>query len=147
MDEDLTQDNIVNNDDADDVLPDDFSEETLPTTTFKISGGRVIGVVDDYDAMVQAIDKIMQTERFVFPIYSEDYGNDLEDLVGADFDYIKVEAERLIDEALSADDRVTGVYVDDIYKVSDDSVQITGSVETIFGNVDFEKGVSANDDE
>ena len=146
MDEELT-DNIANNDDADDVLTDDFQEETLPTMTFKVADGRVIGVVDDYDAMVQAIDKIMRTERFVFPIYTEDYGNDLEDLVGADFAYIKVEAERMIDEALQADDRVTGVYVDDIYKLSDDSVQITGSVETIFGNVDFTKGVSANDDE
>lgn len=146
MDEELT-DNIANNDDADDVLTDDFQEETLPTMTFKVADGRVIGVVDDYDAMVQAIDKIMRTERFVFPIYTEDYGNDLEDLVGADFEYIKVEAERMIDEALQADDRVTGVYVDDIYKLSDDSVQITGSVETIFGNVDFTKGVSANDDE
>ncbi|QHJ83324.1 MAG: hypothetical protein [Bacteriophage sp.] len=146
MDEELT-DNIANNDDADDVLADDFQEETLPTMTFKVAEGRVIGVVDDYDAMVQAIDKIMRTERFVFPIYTEDYGNDLEDLVGADFEYIKVEAERMIDEALQADDRVTGVYVDDIYKLSDDSVQITGSVETIFGNVDFTKGVSANDDE
>lgn len=146
MDEELT-DNIANNDDADDVLTDDFQEETLPTMTFKVANGRVIGVVDDYDAMVQAIDKIMRTERFVFPIYTEDYGNDLEDLVGADFEYIKVEAERMIDEALQADDRVTGVYVDNIYKLSDDSVQITGSVETIFGNVDFTKGVSANDDE
>lgn len=146
MDEELT-DNIANNDDADDVLTDDFQEETLPTMTFKVADGRVIGVVDDYDAMVQAIDKIMRTERFVFPIYTEDYGNDLEDLVGADFEYIKVEAERMIDEALQADDRVTGVYVDNIYKLSDDSVQITGSVETIFGNVDFTKGVSANDDE
>lgn len=146
MDEELT-DNIANNDDADDVLADDFQEETLPTMTFKVADGRVIGVVDDYDAMVQAIDKIMRTERFVFPIYTEDYGNDLEDLVGADFEYIKVEAERMIDEALQADDRVTGVYVDNIYKLSNDSVQITGSVETIFGNVDFTKGVSANDDE
>lgn len=146
MDEELT-DNIANNDDADDVLTDDFQEETLPTMTFKVADGRVIGVVDDYDAMVQAIDKIMRTERFVFPIYTEDYGNDLEDLVGADFEYIKVEAERMIDEALQADDRVTAVYVDNIYKLSDDSVQITGSVETIFGNVDFTKGVSANDDE
>mgnify|MGYP000938709202 CR=1 FL=1 len=146
MDEELT-DNIANNDDADDVLTDDFQEETLPTMTFKVADGRVIGVVDDYDAMVQAIDKIMRTERFVFPIYTEDYGNDLEDLVGADFEYIKVEAERMIDEALQADDSVSGVYVDDIYKLSNDSVQITGSVETIFGNVDFTKGVSANDDE
>lgn len=146
MDEELT-DNIANNDDADDVLTDDFQEETLPTMTFKVADGRVIGVVDDYDAMVQAIDKIMRTERFVFPIYTEDYGNDLEDLVGADFEYIKVESERMIDEALQADDRVTGVYVDEITQVANDSVQITGSVETIFGNVDFTKGVSANDDE
>lgn len=129
----------------DDINQDDYQEVTLPTKTFKVAGGRIDGFTDDYEAMIQSVDKIMQTERFVFPIYSENYGNDLIDLVGRDFGYIKVEAERMIDEALKADDRVTGVYVDDVRKIGDDSVLITGTVETVFGNVDFEKAVSSDE--
>lgn len=131
--------------DEEDLQADDFQEETLPTKTFKVTNGRIIGVIDDYDAMVQAVDKIMRTERFVFPIYSENYGNDLADLIGKNFEYIKVEAERMIDEALSADDRITGVYIDDIYTIDADSVHIVGTVETVFGSIDFEKGASVNE--
>lgn len=122
----------------------EFDEVTLPTRTFNIQGDRISGFIDEHDAMVQAIDKIMKTERFVFPIYSSDYGNDLPDLIGKNFDYIKVEAERMIDEALKADDRITGIYVDDVRKVGDDAVLIAGTVETVFGNVDFEKGETIN---
>lgn len=124
---------------------EEFTEETLTSRTYLIDGDRVNGIIDDYDAIKQAVDKILNTERFVFPIYSENYGSDLNDLIGQDFDYIKVEAERMLDEALRADDRVTGVYVDDVTKVNDDSVLIVGTVETMFGNIDFSKEVAEDE--
>lgn len=124
---------------------EEFTEETLTSRTYSIDGDRVNGIIDDYDAIKQAVDKILNTERFVFPIYSENYGSDLNDLIGQDFDYIKVEAERMLDEALRADDRVTGVYVDDVTKVNDDSVLIVGTVETMFGNIDFSKEVAEDE--
>lgn len=131
---------------GEDISANAFNEITLPTKTFSIENGRINGFIDEYEAMVQAIDKIMKTERFVYPIYSENYGNDLPDLIGKNFDYIKVESERMIDDALQADDRVTGVYVDDVRKLDRESVLITGTVETVFGNVDFEKGATLADD-
>jgi hypothetical protein len=118
-----------------------YDELTLPSRTFRVANGRVVGIIDEYDAMVQAIDKILQTERFVYPIYSENYGNDLEDLVGKDFEYIKVESERMLDEALKADERITDVFVDDVKKIDSNSMLITVSVQTIFGNVDISQEV------
>lgn len=140
------EENILNDDDAMDILPDDYTEETLTSRTYNINDGRVIGMVDDYEAIVKAVDKILNTERYVYPIYSENYGSDLPDLVGEDFDYIKIEAERMLDEALRADDRITSVYVDSVSKVGEDSLLIAGTVESVFGNVDFEKEVTAEDE-
>lgn len=125
---------------------EEYTEETLTSRTYNIDGQRVNGIIDDYDAIKQAVDKILNTERFIFPIYSENYGSDLNDLIGQDFDYIKVEAERMLDEALRADDRITGVYVDDVTKVDNDSVLIIGTVETMFGNIDFSKEVAEDDE-
>lgn len=81
------EENILNDDDAMDILPDDYTEETLTSRTYNINDGRIIGMVDDYEAIVKAVDKILNTERYVYPIYSENYGSDLPDLVGEDFDY------------------------------------------------------------
>lgn len=126
-------------------MDNEFIEETLPSKTYEIGGGRVKGIIDDYDALKQAVNKILNTERFVFPIYSENYGTDLPDLIGEDFEYIRVEAERMLDEALRSDDRITGVYVDKITKVANDSVLLVGSVETMFGNIDFSKEVGEDE--
>ncbi|TPR21455.1 DUF2634 domain-containing protein [Apilactobacillus timberlakei] len=140
MDENEENKNV----DANDELGDDYSEETLTSRTYSVKNGRVINMIDDYEAMVQAVDKIMQTERFVYSIYDENYGHDLNDLIAKDFDYIQVEAERMIEEALKADDRVTDVTVDDIEKTGSDKLLITATVDTIFGKVDIEKGVDTN---
>ncbi|TPR48172.1 DUF2634 domain-containing protein [Apilactobacillus micheneri] len=140
MDENEENQNV----DVGDELGDDYSEETLPSKTYKVKNGRILATIDDYEAMVQAIDKIMQTERFVYPIYDENYGHDLNDLISKDFEYIQVEAERMIEEALKADDRVEDVTVDSVEKTSQDSILISATVDTIFGQINIEKGVDSN---
>ncbi|TPR41296.1 DUF2634 domain-containing protein [Apilactobacillus micheneri] len=128
-----------------DALGSDYEEVTLTSRTYQVKNGRVINMIDDYEAMVQAVDKIMQTERFVYPIYDENYGHDLTDLIAKDFDYIQVEAERMFEEALKADDRVTDVTVDDIVPSGKDSLLITAIVDTIFNkSINVEKGVDTN---
>ena len=51
-------------------------ENQNPTLTFQIANGRIRNKFDGLGAMVQAVDKILKTERFVFPIYTDQYGND-----------------------------------------------------------------------
>ena len=95
---------------------------------------------DDYTAMKQAVDKILKTDRFVYPIYTEDYGNDLETLIGSSVSYAKTEVHRMTTEALSADDRVTQVEIKEIKQTAPDVLSVSGVCYTIYGpiNIDTE---------
>lgn len=135
----------VETEDVVDEIEDEVEEETLPSSTYLVRNGRIVSTVDGQAAMVQAIDKILKTERFVFPIYDDQYGNDLEELIGKDFDYAEVEIDRMLTEALEADDRVTDVSIDEIEQIDSTTLKATGSCETIFGTVPVESEVSLNE--
>lgn len=128
--------------DVEDETDDDLEEETLPSRTYLVKNGRIQSMTDGRKAMIQAIDKILRTERFVFPIYTEDYGNDFNELLGKEFDYAEVEVERMLEEAMYADDRVTDVRVDDVQKMNSTTLMVSGTVETIFGTVPIESEVT-----
>nr|WP_097546568.1 DUF2634 domain-containing protein [Levilactobacillus brevis] len=128
--------------DVEDETDDDLEEETLPSRTYLVKNGRIQSMIDGREAMVQAIDKILRTERFVFPIYTEDYGNDFNELLGKELDYAEVEVERMLEEAMYADDRVTDVRVDDVQKMNSTTLMVSGTVETIFGTVPIESEVT-----
>lgn len=123
----------------------DDEEETLPSRTYLVKNGRIQSMTDGRKAMIQAIDKILRTERFVFPIYTEDYGNDFNELLGKEFDYAEVEVERMLEEAMYADDRVTDVRVDDVQKMNSTTLMVSGTVETIFGTVPIESEVTLSE--
>ena len=124
---------------------DDESLDDEPSLTFKVENGRIRGKVDEKAAMIQAVDKILRTERLVYPIYSDQYGNDLNDLIGKDMGYAKVEAERMIKEALLADDRVVEVDIDAVTEVSRDILGIKGICVTVYGNIGIDSEVSVDD--
>ena len=131
-----------------DIDTDGDDDETLddePTLTFKIENGRIRGKVDEKQAIIQAVDKILRTERLVYPIYSDQYGNDLNDLIGKDMGYAKVEAERMIKEALLADDRVVDVDIDEVTEISRDTLEIKGTCVTVYGNINIDSEVSVDD--
>lgn len=153
MDDD---DNIIVTEDDDEVADPNLDDEDLdvdddedlddePTLTFKVENGRIRGKIDELSAMVQAVDKILRTERLVYSIYSEQYGNDLNDLIGKDIGYAKVEAERMIKEALLADDRVTDVEIDTIEQKNKDTLVVTGTCFTVFGKIAIDSEVSVDE--
>ena len=61
-DAELEDNDIDTEEDDDEVLEDE------PTLTFKVENGRIRGKVDEQAAMVQAVDKILQTERLVLSL-------------------------------------------------------------------------------
>ena len=75
--------------------------------TYKLTNLR--NFIDSREAVKQAVTKILNTERFKYPIYSSDYGVELDDLFGMDCDYVCVELERRISEALLVDNRIDAV--------------------------------------
>lgn len=117
-------------------------DEQIPSKTYKVVHHRIVGFTDDLDAVEQAVDKILQTERFQYEIYSESYGHDLIDLIGQDFDLAFSEIERLIVEVLTADDRIDGIENLVLNKISKDSLMATFTVSTIFGEIKAEREVA-----
>ena len=59
--------------------------------------------------------------------------------------YAKVEAERMIKEALLADDRVVEVDIDAVNEVNRDTIEIKGTCVTVYGNIGIDSEVSVDD--
>lgn len=119
-----------------------FEDDETPTHTYRVIHGRIIGYTDDSEAMQQAIDKILSTPRFQFEIYSESYGHDLEDIVGAEMSLAKAEIERLVIEALEVDDRVLSVSDFNFQQPNRSSLFVGFKVNTIFGSLNEEMEVA-----
>ena len=117
--------------------------ETRPSKSYKmdIEYNIINGSVDELEAVKQAVFKILNTERYQYPVYSWDYGIELEDLFGEPVDYVCAELERRVGEALTADDRIESVdnFRFDVSKKK--IVDVSFSVHSIYGSFDESKAV------
>lgn len=120
---------------------DEENVEVLPTRTYRIFNGRITGYVDNLDAMRQAIAKALSIERFGWLIYSDNYGSEFQHLIGADYDLVLAEVERVITEALLADDRIVSITNFRTEKIASDSLSVSFLVTTIFGDIPIESEV------
>lgn len=123
-------------------LTDQLEEYVQPSKTYSIKNGRVSGWIDETEAMQQAIEKILNTFRFEWVIYSDGYGNELDFLIGKDFSLVKSEVERIVKEALSSDDRVLSVEEFEVVAETKDSLVVTFLVVSIFGAIQIERMVT-----
>ncbi|QTD40651.1 DUF2634 domain-containing protein [Sporosarcina sp. Te-1] len=118
-------------------LVTDFEEEREPSKTYKLdlARKRIVGYVDDRDAVEQAIYKIMGTERYDHLIYSWNYGSEISKLFGRPIPYVFSELKRLITEALTQDDRILSV---DAFSFSHikNKVIVSFAVQTIYGDIE-----------
>ena len=95
------------------MLPETFNIEytstTTPSKTYKIDweAGRIGGFIDGKEAVKQAIDLAISTERYLWPIYSWNYGSEIYQLLGKSDAYAMSEMKRMIQDALSPDSRIT----------------------------------------
>ncbi|WP_018213740.1 DUF2634 domain-containing protein [Desulfitobacterium hafniense] len=82
-----------------------------PSLTWRLdpAKGRITGRLDRLESVQQAAAKILQTQRFRHLIYTPNYGSELGQLIGMNRAFVKSEAIRMLEEALTQDDRITGV--------------------------------------
>ncbi len=120
----------------------DVQVVTLPSLTYQVVNGRILGKIDGMEAMLQAVNKILRTDRFVFTIYSDQYGNDLSELIGKELPYVKAELGRVFDEALKADDRVDSVEVNSVTQTGRNTLLVNLTVTTMFGDATVESEVN-----
>lgn len=110
--------------------------------TYKLSDSNIQGFVDGLDALKQAIYKVLNTEKYEYPIYGFSYGIELESLIGKDAAYVNVELKRRIQECLLRDDRIESVDNFDV-TVTGDELLCTFHVVSIYGELAITKEVNA----
>lgn len=119
-----------------------IKEETLVSRTYLLDRktGVISSYIDELDAVVQSVYKMLNTERFESVVYSWDYGIELMDLIGEDFDYINEQLELRIEECLLQDERIIEVSDFDI-KQNKENIVANFVITTIFGEVEITKEV------
>lgn len=118
--------------------------EIMPTKTYRVDkeNGRIIGSIQDKDAVFQFIKKVLDTDKYAFEIYDWYYGNELNKLAGKEYDYIVTRIPKIINEALLVDDRIKNVRDFTFNKISIDSMVCSFYVDTIYGTIDYEVEVA-----
>ena len=125
-----------------DTLPEgieleDIDEEDLPTNTFLAYEDQIAGMDDNLAAMRQAVHIILTTKRFNYQIYTENFGIELDDLIGEEPDYIESVFPDRIREAFSIDDRILSEQ-NYVFNTVGDTMTISFDVVTVFGTFNEE---------
>lgn len=121
----------------------DIRIEPYKTKTYRLdfANRRIVGMIDGLDASVQAVQKIVQTERYSERIYSGDYGIELERLIGASMPFVEANIEPTLKDALSPDDRFVTVRDISLNRVSIDTLSVSCHVATTSGEIAVQFGI------
>lgn len=131
------------------ILTTQLEDVTHPSRTYKaveldsesdshdLYRTRIKGYTDSLESLEQAIYLILGTERYKFPIYSWDYGVELNDLFGKPIPYVMSELPRRIKEALMVDDRISDVK-DFEFEKTKNQLHVTFSVISDYGELTSE---------
>lgn len=123
----------------------DVSENdvTMPSKAFYIDfeNKKIVGTIDHKKAMEQSILLALQTGRYNHLIFSWNYGEELNNLIGKPKDLARVELPRLIKECLLVDDRITAIEDINIEDM-EEGLKVTFTAMTIHGEIPIEKEVS-----
>ena len=110
-----------------------------PSLTYKLDfeRKRISGKIDNEEAIMQLVMKILYTERYAYVIYSSQYGVELDRLIGKDYDFIVSDLERTITEALLADDRILSITDFQANKIGIDKMEVSFAVNSIAGSTNI----------
>ena len=95
---------------------------------------RVRGRGDGWEAIRQAVEIIVNVERFKWQIYTPNFGTDYGGLLGTDPGYAASELRRRLEDAFLPDNRILGIK-DYAYTFRDVSLTVTFTALTVVGDV------------
>lgn len=124
---------------------DDIEIVGEPSKTWIIdrNTNQVKGIGDGLPAMRQLVDVLLNTERYHWQIYTDNFGVETEDLPGNDRAFIEAELPRRIEDAMSVDERIEGVENFVFTQTEPGSLLCTFDVNTVFGTVAGEVEINA----
>lgn len=97
----------------------------------------IISNVNDPDA-IGAERVVLQTPRYRYYVYTWDYGNEFEDLIGQGYteEYIEAETQRMTEDCLSVNENIQGIS-DFSVSMENDVLTVSFVVNTIYGDIEF----------
>ncbi len=127
----------------------ELSEEDAPleeepvyrTYRMDFKNKRIIGMVDGVEAAAQAIFKALQTRRFAYLIYDDQYGCDVFNKIGnlnLTQSYLEADLPSMIEDTFLNEEMVRGINDLEFNIISGDSVAIQLAVSTIYGDATIE---------
>ncbi len=119
------------------------SFEQQPSLSWYINKdtGRIEGTVDGLQAVRQAAEIILAVERYRWQIYRPYSGMEWAGLIGQDPGYVGAELQRRLVDALTVDDRITGISDYD-YTIDGQKLRATFRVNTVYGSYTDEQEVT-----
>ena len=106
-----------------------------PSLTWYVNqeAGRIQGEITGIESVTQAVDIILNVERFRWQIYRPYSGVQWNGLIGQDPGYVSSELQRRITAALTMDDRIRGIS-DFSYTTSGNTISASFTVNTVYGD-------------
>ena len=116
-----------------------------PSLTWYIdkTTNRIQGQADGLQAVQQAVDIILNVERFRWQIYSPNSGMEWDGLIGQNPGYVASEIQRRMKDALLMDDRVRGIS-NFSYTLDGNSMTVSLTVNTVYGETQTTVEVNLN---
>lgn len=102
--------------------------------------GQLTGrVVEGVEAIKVWIWIALQTPRYRYYIYSWDYGNEFEDLIGRGYseEYINTEVQRMTEDCLLVNEHIESI-TDFSVTMENDQLTISFTANTIYGTIQFD---------
>ena len=95
---------------------------------------RLRGWGDNYEAVRQAVEVIVNVERFKWQIYTPNFGTDYDGLLGTEPGYAASELRRRLEDAFLPDNRILRI-TDYVYSFQGVSLSVSYNEQTVFGDV------------
>lgn len=121
------------------LLNTEYNNTTKTSNTYKMNREALVikSLINNKEAIAQAVYKILMTEKDTYIIYDSNYGIKFKDLYGKDTTYVVSILKLRIEDALKNDDRIRGIKnFSAVANKHNISVEFT--VESVFGDIEIE---------
>lgn len=124
-----------------DAITEETQESKIPKEyEIDFKTGQLTGrIVEGAEAIKVWIWLVLQTPRYRYYIYSWDYGNEFEELIGRGYseEYINAEAQRMTEDCLLVNEHIESI-TDFSVGMENDQLTISFTANTIYGTIQFD---------
>lgn len=111
-----------------------FQDQPSLTWIADPATNRIRGRGDNWEAVRQAVEAVINVERFKWQIYTPNFGTDYDGLLGTEPGYAASELRRRLEDAFLPDNRILGIE-EYSYTFKDVSLTVSFTARTVFGSV------------